>query len=301
MAWPVGDRRHCFVAALPEALRSQAERLEDLEARLEALLVASGASGAGANEFVQYVAARIPADASLPEALSAVHARDLRLAWGCTRRDAAAVAEFHETMTGPASAAAARVVPADRVDDIVAEVLGRLLVPDDAAPPQVAKFSGRGRLSKWVQTVTMRAAYSRQRKKTEQPTDKIEALAERLSRSGDPELDALKQRYRAQFKSAFRTALDEIPAKRRNVLRLELLDGLTVEAIAKVYGVHVATVARWRASTRVALLEGTRRAFEREHHIGGDEFQSIMRLIGSQLDVSLPRLLDEDDATHSSS
>lgn len=50
-----------------------------------------------------------------------------------------------------------------------------------------------------------------------------------------------------------------------------------------------------RLCTRTALLDGTRRAFQHEHHVDGDEFQSIMRLIGSQLDVSLPRLLVEED------
>lgn len=293
----VGTPRETFLARLPAALRAPASRLPDLEARLGTLVEHAREQGrADAAQFVGHVASHLPEDADLPEALDALHTADLALAWACTVGDETAVTAFTERLSPAIRAAAARVLPDDRVEDHVSDILGRLLVAMAPSPPELVKYSGRGRLSKWVQTVTVRAAHSRARKKTEQPRDDVESLAERMLEAGDPELAALKRTYRAQFKDAFARALSELTPKRRNVLRLELLDRLTIDAIARLYDVHVATISRWRADTRQRLLATTRRIFQLDHAVDREEFESIMRLIGSQLDVSLPRLLDEDDA-----
>ena len=55
---------------------------------------------------------------------------------------------------------------------------------------------------------------------------------------------------------------------------------------------HRSTVARWRADARDKLLAGTRRFFREQVRVSAGEFDSILRLIGSQLDVSLSRLLE---------
>jgi RNA polymerase sigma-70 factor (ECF subfamily) len=59
-----------------------------------------------------------------------------------------------------------------------------------------------------------------------------------------------------------------------------------------MYRVHRSTAARQVARTRDALLAATRRALMARLHIGRREFESIMRLISSQLDVSVATFLD---------
>jgi hypothetical protein len=55
-------------------------------------------------------------------------------------------------------------------------------------------------------------------------------------------------------------------------------------------------VARWNAKLRERLLTHTRRALLQRLNTSRSEFESIMRLIGSQLDVSIRRhLLGRDD------
>jgi RNA polymerase sigma-70 factor (ECF subfamily) len=73
------------------------------------------------------------------------------------------------------------------------------------------------------------------------------------------------------------------------------MDGLNIDAIGVLFGVHRATVARWRSDARTALFEGTRRVFRAELDLSAGEFASVMRLIDSQLEVSLPRLLEGDE------
>ena len=292
----VGTLRESFLAGLPEAVRASAAAVTDLPLRLEALAeVAERYPELSRHDFVRYAARHVGESEDVAGSLSSLHAEDLALACACSHGDEAALTDATERLAPAIRAAAARVLPEDAVEDHLADVLQRLLVAVPPAPPDIAKYSGRGRLVKWVQTVAVRAAHSRTRKRTEDPSDDVESLAARLVESSDPELAALKATYRAQFKAAFRRALAELTPQRRNVLRLELLDRLTIDAIARLYNVHPATISRWRADTRGKLLRSTRRVFQREHAVARDEFESIMRLIGSQLEVSLPRLLDEDE------
>ena len=290
----VGTLRESFVAGLPEPVRASALGWRELPLRLETLAEhAERFPSLSRRDFVHYAAGHIGDSDDVAASLESLHGDDLALACACVYGDGAALEAATALLSPAIRAAAARVLPEDNVEDQLADVLQRLLVAVPPAPPDIAKYSGRGRLVKWAQTVTVRSAHSRSRKRTEDPRDDVESLAAKMVEGGDPELAALKASYRAQFKAAFRQALSELTPQRRNVLRLELLDRLTIDAIARLYKVHPATVSRWRADTRERLLKGTRRVFEREHAVPRDEFESIMRLIGSQLDVSLPRLLDE--------
>ncbi len=75
------------------------------------------------------------------------------------------------------------------------------------------------------------------------------------------------------------------------MLRYHFLQGLNIEQIGAIHSVHRATVARWLASLRKDLLESTREALARRLDVGDAEVESIMRLIRSQLDASIERLL----------
>ncbi len=289
--------REAFLAALPDSRRDQAATTPGLDARLDTLWSETAPArdlGPTASEFIVHCAGRLNAQTELLESLQELVADDLYLACGCTLGYDAAVVAFRERMLSPVRAAAARVVSRDGIDDIVQETMSKLLVPGPDTAPAIAKYGGRGQLARWVQTVTLRLARSRARKRTEQPSDAIETLAERILETDDPELQALKRTYRAQFKTAFAAALAELSPRDRNLLRLELLDRLTLDAIAEIYQVHPVTVSRWRAALRKRLHVGTRGVFERTLRVDHDEFHSIMRLIGSQLDVSLPRLLQDE-------
>ena len=279
-------------------MRARAEAWSELDGRLSALVEASaehGSLGVTDEAFVAYAAERIAEDVELGDALAGLHPSELRLACGCAAGSDEAVAAFREQLGGAAATAASRAVEGDLADEVVQETMAKLLVGTDVEPPAIVKYAGRGRLAKWVQTVAFRVARTRTRKRAEEPSDTIETLADRMMEVGDPELDALKRTYRAQFKAAFQGALAGLTARQRNLLRLELLDRASIHAIASIHGVHAATISRWRAATRAQLLKETQRTFEREQGVGREEFQSIMRLIQSQLDVSLPRLLEEDE------
>ena len=75
------------------------------------------------------------------------------------------------------------------------------------------------------------------------------------------------------------------------MLRLRLLDGLNIDQIGGIYGVHRATVARWIASAREQVLAGTRRELENMLDISDSEFDSLVKLVQSRIDLSISQFL----------
>ena len=69
------------------------------------------------------------------------------------------------------------------------------------------------------------------------------------------------------------------------------LDGLTMDAIGGIYQVHRITVVRWMNQARQALAKETRRELSTRLRVDHQELESIMRLIESQMEVSLRAFL----------
>ena len=139
----------------------------------------------------------------------------------------------------------------------------------------------------------MRAALKLLRKENrETPTD--DALLEARAQEDDPELAYMKAAYRASFKVAFQEALESLLPRERTLLKQQIVDGLGIDELGALYQVHRATAARWVQSAREKLLVRTRRTFMMNARISSDECESIMRLVRSQLDMSLQRRLGSD-------
>jgi len=287
-----------FILALPPSLQPEAHADGTLVPRLEDLIVTGRGAWPelvlSATVFLTAVAKVLPDNRTLAEGLASLKVDELFLAAACSAGDPEAIAAFRASYLSGLRAAVAKSAPESAVDDVVQQVLVKLFVGGESGPA-IAKYAGRGSLADWVQIMAIRDAKSALRKKSATPISDMEAMVDRVIATDDPELESLKRRYRSAFKSAFQDAFTRLEPRARNILRLEHLDGLNIDRIGAIYGVHRATVARWRASARQALLTETKRSFQAQHRIGASEFESIMRLIQSQLDVSLDRLLESDD------
>jgi RNA polymerase sigma-70 factor (ECF subfamily) len=279
---------------LPEDHRAAAGALDGLDALLERIVADARTAWPELSlddaSFLRHVAERLGRSAPFDQALERIHAADLYLACACSKGAEGAVAAFEKRFSPGIRASLARFAPQDVVEEVCQQLLAKLFASD---PPHIDKYEGRGELAAWVQISATRDAYKvLGRQKGRQ--SEIDALADLAIEVDDPELEGLKQAYRAHFKRAFQVAFQELEARDRNILRLEYLDGLNIDRIGAMYGVHRATVARWRTQARTALFKRTRKVFEAELAVGGRDFDSIVRLIESQLEVSLDRLLDGD-------
>jgi RNA polymerase sigma-70 factor (ECF subfamily) len=122
------------------------------------------------------------------------------------------------------------------------------------------------------------------------------AMGERLSIDLDPELLFLKQRYRVEFGEAFERAVAGLSDHERALLRLHMVAGLTLDRIAVIYRVNASTVSRWLATTRERLSAETERDLRIRLHLSPAEFDSLARLVLSQIDLSIARWLQDPKA-----
>jgi RNA polymerase sigma-70 factor (ECF subfamily) len=241
--------------------------------------------------FAAFVAERLE-DTSL----ASLHVEDLYLACGLVDGLSAALAAFDRECVPVIDRAveASGATPAE-VADLRQIVRQRLLVApasdDGEATPRIATYTGRGNLKSWIKVVATREAarlLPRERREVAAEDDELAGL---VARDDDPELGYLKRVYRAEFKAAFAAAVDALPDRERLVLRQNMLDGLSIDELAGFYRVHRATTARWIEAARKAVLEGTRKQLVARLQLSRSELDSIMRLIASNLDVSLPAAL----------
>jgi RNA polymerase sigma-70 factor (ECF subfamily) len=178
------------------------------------------------------------------------------------------------------------------VDRDEAEQLTRraLLVRSQAGPPKIASYAGEGPLESWVSVTAIRTAISLGRSGGTERQLRDRTLGEAAG-GADPELLVMKGELRAQVEAAFEQALERLGDRERLLLRLYLVSGMTMEDIGKTFDVAHQTVSRWLVRARKQVLAIVRRELARRLKISRSELRSIVRLVASQLNLSISRLL----------
>lgn len=269
--------------------------LDDLIRRLAARGREAWAGVEVADElFAAWLAERAPDEGDPAAVLAAMHTDDLYLACACAQGDSRALALF-ETKVLPAAGPAVARIDSDRdfVEEVLAEMRVRLLVDGEAGPARIRSYIGRGPLTSWVQVGAMRVAYGMKRRGPGEPPEDADRLAALPFAGADAELERIREEFAEPFQRAFGEALATLSARDRNVLRLHLVEGLNTESIGRMYRVHRATVARWIAAVHQTLLSETRRRLGRELGLDRAAFDSFMRLVQSQLEVSIVSALGD--------
>jgi len=217
---------------------------------------------------------------------------DLVLARACAAGEQAALAYFDATYRGD-MVAALSTFRGDRdfVDEVLQTVREKLFV---GASPKILEYGGRGALRSWLRAVVMRTALNARRRRIADPAPSAadDALLDVAAPAGDPEVAQIVAKYGPAYKLAVHEALADLPPEDRNVLRLSLLEGLGIDAIARIYDVHRATVARWIGRAREAVVEGARRRLGESARLDPAELASITRACRTTLDLSLVRALE---------
>jgi RNA polymerase sigma-70 factor (ECF subfamily) len=169
-------------------------------------------------------------------------------------------------------------------------VRDKLLVgPAPGQPGRLAEYAGSGPLGGWIRVVAVRVALDLKRAAGQEPGGA--AHADRVAEVAlDPEMRLLRERHQGPFQDALGEALANLSARERNILRLHFAEGATLEQLATSYQVHRATVARWLAAARQAVLEQVAARLGASMGLSTGEVDSVVRLLASQIDVSLSRL-----------
>jgi RNA polymerase sigma-70 factor (ECF subfamily) len=220
------------------------------------------------------------------------HAADLFLAAAALAGGAAAVARLRQSCWPAALAYLRRLgVSSAELDDVAQEMWNALLVGADGGAPKLAGYSGRGALAAFVGITAQRIAMTRFRHDDAGARAARRAAAEMQALAGDAELALIKESYRECFQQALCDALGALDDRARMLLRLHLVDGVSVERIGKAYGVGQSTASRWLAKGRDQVARETRRMLTAQLRLSDSDFDSLWGLMLSHLDVSLSRVL----------
>jgi RNA polymerase sigma-70 factor (ECF subfamily) len=216
------------------------------------------------------------------------HGEDLELARAVARGEPDALKRFDREVAGEIAAAVRKV---DRdpafVDEITQRVRVRLLVADGDDPPRIGAYRGTGPLRAWVAITALRVALNA--KRDAPPSGDV--LADVVDREPDPELRHLKTLYRAEYREALTAAIAALGDRERALLRLRFVSGLELAQIGKLYKVHESTASRWIAAAVAAVGNGAREQLVHKLAITDATADSVARLVASQLDLSIARLL----------
>jgi uncharacterized membrane protein YgcG len=120
----------------------------------------------------------------------------------------------------------------------------------------------------------------------------------------EPDAAAIREIFLCQLPSSRRARLAAWPSLERTLQELvrrarAAWPGIALapeifvahDQIAVLHGVHRATVARWIARVRQAILGGTRFGLRRRLEIEDAEVESILRLVDARAQVSVGQLL----------
>jgi RNA polymerase sigma-70 factor (ECF subfamily) len=226
------------------------------------------------------------------EAVAHLRASDLFLACACAKGDPRALKHFEAHFMNSVDAALARMrLSPHTVEEIKQEVRQRLLVGERGQCPRIADYSGEGALRSWVYAAAVRTALNWIKANRRHVPDEHEQLMRIPADGDDPELAALRARYADAFAAAFRDAFSTLPARQRLLLKQHYVDGLSTEDIGKLFRAHRVTVLRWLTRARDELTTRLEQALMERLGLRPDEYDSIVRLVRSQLDVSIGPLL----------
>ncbi len=288
-ALPEPQRTHLVTAlAVPEARSAVEEWFLAARATWPAIHIVG-------NVFALWVAARITDGENPLSDLLRLRGGDSWIACACAQRDAAAIATLERAFADPVEQALIRV-EADPVqrDELRQVVRRHVLIGDGEGA--ITRYGGTGPLGAWLRVTASRAALNAQRTRKQHAPLADEDLAALPRHLHDPELEFLEHTYRDAFREAFAAAITSLQPRERTLLRQAILHQVTVRELARMYGVHHATAARWVAQARDSVAAAVHRELGTRLRLAPSELASVLALIRSRIELSIDRILAPGDS-----
>jgi RNA polymerase sigma-70 factor (ECF subfamily) len=242
--------------------------------------------------FIRHLARTMRAAAIPPGAVGALVAMDLYLACACLARLPEAASTLQARHGASIRAAMSKLLPRSEVAEAEQRLMASLLVGNASSPAKLQSYAGKAPLDRWLAVAAQNAALMWLRENRAQRRMQAAAAAEPPARgSTDPEIGFLKEKYRGEFERALADALARLPSRERVILRLHLVNGVTVEKIGKMLSVSQSTASRLLAAARQVLLQDIQQSLRERLNLPSDELASIAGMVASQIDLSLSNLL----------
>lgn len=225
--------------------------------------------------------------------LASLHVEDLFLAWACLNAQRAALEAF-ERFTRPLIALAVRRDARD-TDELIHRVQIKLLVAEGARPPRLADYTGVGPLKAFVMVMAMRcladSRRSDERRREEHVGDGWLELASIAGSNTGPEGKLQWAELEPHAANAVKEAMAALSVRQRTILRLHYVEGISAEALGRMYSVHRATTTRWLVDARERVLELVQQRLRATLDVSTASLASLNQTLVGGLELSLPSLV----------
>jgi RNA polymerase sigma-70 factor (ECF subfamily) len=247
-------------------------------------------------ELLSAVRARLlagEADQAAP-ALDTLDAAELYVACACVRGDRVALAALRRRYFEPLARALARMgLGAAQRDDVWQELCEQLAVQRERGPAKIMRYAGGGKMAALVRVAATRLGL-RWLRQERRKTSADQVLADVSSGHSGPELHLMKEELRTHLKQEVEAAIASLDDRDRMLLRLNLLEHVSIDRIAQLSGTHRATAARWVARAKQRIAERVRARLAERWPLDESGIPVVRTLIDSHLDLSLGRLLESE-------
>ncbi|MEO8703993.1 MAG: hypothetical protein ABI867_28340 [Kofleriaceae bacterium] len=243
-------------------------------------------------ELVSAIAARAPAT-ELIEYLGRCRSGDLALAVTASKGSELAIGVLERAFRTTLDATCRRFAgPGQTADDLKQILRAKLFVAEPGKLPKIADYAGQGFLDNWLRVTAVRVFLDLAKRKDrtrEMPAEDDDVLA--LPQPGDLALDVVKAEYRTAVAAAMFEGAQLLEPGDRHLLRQHLVQGLSIDQLGAVLGIHRATAARRIARAKEQLVAETRRQLAIKLRLADHELDEVIGSVMSRLDVSIGKLL----------
>lgn len=237
--------------------------------------------------FVKHVS-KVAPDGSSADELASLSGEGLLLCAACLDDDPKAANVFETVFLAPLARVLGKLDDGRELSaDTLQQLRAQFFAPSAGQTSAFLMYSGRGALAVWLKVLAVRAAQKLRRGAAKQAETSDDGLGAIPAPDADPELRFLKLQHRTHFKAVFAEALAALEPRERSVLRMSLVEGLSIDDIGKVYDVHRATAARWLGAAREQLVSTTRRRLAERLRVTESELDEMMGAVQSNLSLSL--------------
>jgi RNA polymerase sigma-70 factor, ECF subfamily len=172
----------------------------------------------------------------------------------------------------------------ENVPDVLQTIRERLFAGD---APRIRAYNATGPLAQWIKVVGIRTAIDFHRREPAGQAPHHETGETTVAAGLDAASLLIRSEHKRELEGAIRHLLGSLPRRDRTVLRLHLVEGTSIDHIARIYGVHRVTVARWVWNAGEILIAGLTRHFKDRLGILPPEFESLARVMRSGLSLDL--------------
>lgn len=212
---------------------------------------------------------------------------DLYLTFACTRQLPGAIHAFHQAYAAKIRSIGRSFGGSDFfADEVFQRLSEKLFVASEQRPPGISQYRGEAPLSAWLNTATRRLALRHAKATHPERFLNDDMLANEISEACDQELSFFREQHRELVRTALSSALRQMPMRERRFLQLNLIGGISMDRIGKIYGISQSSVSRKIQRALRNVVDSAKQELRVKLRVSDDEIESMFRVIRSCIDLT---------------